>query len=453
MATRMATKPRARRTSSPLPLACESRSYCPGGGCRRGSVRHRFACLPCCGVATVAQRVRRVARRSGVEGRQWRKRNIPPRPRVRHGRASPSAASKGTAMPASIHPPVRLSIVLDEESYREGGDQLARRFGAVAPTEVVRADKGSQRANVLRFDVGDDAVTAGADVDALWRDALASWLDEEFAETSALAARENDARRVNGARPVSFTWAEVRFGTGPGHRRPHEGIRHPRRGGGFVARARALLAAGGVRLRYRRRHPHPPRAPASLPSARTRVWPPGRPRPHPARTSRCARSDARSAVPRRRATSSRLSKLRRVPTACPRVETRRPTPTARTPGPPTKSNATSRRARRSTRRLPRPRRALRRGADPVSVALEGRGADAQHGASRASDGASAAAGRQRAAAEEPAPSLVAADPNAEACALVDEDAPESLDYRIWNVAYADGTSVRYDSVLGEALLD
>ena len=110
-------------------------------------------------------------------------------------------------MPASIHPPVRLNIVLDEESYREGGDQLARRFGAVAPTEVVRADKGSQRANVLRFDVGDDAVTAGADVDALWRDALASWLDEEFAETSALAARENDARRVNGARPVSFTWA------------------------------------------------------------------------------------------------------------------------------------------------------------------------------------------------------------------------------------------------------
>ena len=97
--------------------------------------------------------------------------------------------------------------------------------------------------------------------------------------------------------------------------------------------------------------------------------------------------------------------------------------------------------------------ALRRGADPVSVALEGRGADAQRGASRASDGASAAAGWQRVAAEEPAPSLVAADPSAEACALVDEDVPESLDYRIWNVAYADGTSVRYDSVLGEALLD
>ena len=147
-------------------------------------------------------------------------------------------------MPASIHPPVRLNIVLDEESYREGGDQLARRFGAVAPTEVVRADKGSQRANVLRFDVGDDAVTAGADVDALWRDALASWLDEEFAETSALAARENDARRVNGARPVSFTWAEVRFGTGPVIAVRMKGSSIPEEAAGFVARARALLAAG-----------------------------------------------------------------------------------------------------------------------------------------------------------------------------------------------------------------
>ena len=169
-----------------------------------------------------------------------------------------------------IHPPVRLNIVLDEESYREGGDQLARRFGAVAPTEVVRADKGSQRANVLRFDVGDDAVTAGADVDALWRDALASWLDEEFAETSALAARENDARRVNGARPVSFTWAEVRFGTGPVIAVRMKGSAIPEEAAGFVARARALLAAGAfgsdtvaaIRI---------PRARASLPSVRMRA--------------------------------------------------------------------------------------------------------------------------------------------------------------------------------------
>ena len=87
-------------------------------------------------------------------------------------------------MSASIHPPVQLHIVLDEDSY-QGGDsvEMARRFTAVAPTEVVRAAKGSQRANVLRFDLGDDTVTAEADDDPLWRDALATWLDEEFAET------------------------------------------------------------------------------------------------------------------------------------------------------------------------------------------------------------------------------------------------------------------------------
>ena len=116
-------------------------------------------------------------------------------------------------MPASIHPPVQLHIVLDEDSY-QGGDsvEMARRFTAVAPTEVVRAAKGSQRANVLRFDLGDDTVTAEADDDPLWRDALATWLDEEFAETSALVARENDARQNNGEQPVPFTWAEVKFG-------------------------------------------------------------------------------------------------------------------------------------------------------------------------------------------------------------------------------------------------
>ena len=50
---------------------------------------------------------------------------------------------------------------------------------------------------------------------AAWRDALATWLDEEFAETSALVARENDARQNNGEQPVPFTWAEVKFGAGP----------------------------------------------------------------------------------------------------------------------------------------------------------------------------------------------------------------------------------------------
>ena len=341
-------------------------------------------------------------------------------------------------MPASIHPPVRLSIVLDEESYREGGDQLARRFGAVAPTEVVRADKGSQRANVLRFDVGDDAVTAEADVDALWRDVLAS--------------RENDARRVNGARPVSFTWAEVRFGTGPVIAVRMKGSAIPEEAAGFVARARALLAAGAF---------------GSDPVAAIRI---------PACASIAAqRADAGLTVKPSAPASGSNEPLR----ALGREE--RGSSSARdiveaieaatgADGMPSGGNAATdpdgqnawaadeverdepSRAEIDAA-LAEAEEALRRGTDPVSVALEGRGANVQRGASRASDGAFAATGRRRAAAEEPAPSLVAADPNAEACALVDEDVPDNLDYRVWNVAYADGTSVRYDSVLGEALLD
>lgn len=148
-------------------------------------------------------------------------------------------------MSASIHPPVQLHIVLDEDSY-QGGDsvEMARRFTAVAPTEVVRAAKGSQRANVLRFDLGDDAVTAEADDDPLWRDALATWLDEEFAETSALVARENDARQNNGEQPVPFTWAEVKFGAGPVIAIRMKDSSIPPEAAGFVARARQLLAGG-----------------------------------------------------------------------------------------------------------------------------------------------------------------------------------------------------------------
>ena len=335
-------------------------------------------------------------------------------------------------MPASIHPPVRLSIVLDEESYREGGDQLARRFGAVAPTEVVRADKGSQRANVLRFDVGDDAVTAGADVDALWRDALASWLDEEFAETSALAARENDARRVNGARPVSFTWAEVRFGTGPVIAVRMKGSAIPEEAAGFVARARALLAAGafGSDTVAAIRIP----ACASIAAQRADAGLTVKPSAPAFGSDEPLRALGRE----ERGSSSARDIVEAIEAA------------TGADGTPSGGNAA---ADPDGQNAWAADEALRRGADPVSVALEGRGADAQRGASRASDGASAAAGWQRVAAEEPAPSLVAADPSAEACALVDEDVPESLDYRIWNVAYADGTSVRYDSVLGEALLD
>ena len=355
-------------------------------------------------------------------------------------------------MPASIHPPVRLNIVLDEESYREGGDQLARRFGAVAPTEVVRADKGSQRANVLRFDVGDDAVTAGADVDALWRDALASWLDEEFAETSALAARENDARRVNGARPVSFTWAEVRFGTGPVIAVRMKGSSIPEEAAGFVARARALLAAGafGSDTVAAIRIP----ACASIAAQRADAGLTVKPSAPAFGSDEPLRALGRE----ERGSSSARDIVEAIEAATGADGTPSGGNAAADPDGQNAWAADEVERDEPSRAeidaaLAEAEEALRRGADPVSVALEGRGADAQRGASRASDGASAAAGWQRVAAEEPAPSLVAADPSAEACALVDEDVPESLDYRVWNVAYADGTSVRYDSVLGEALLD
>ena len=45
------------------------------------------------------------------------------------------------------------------------------------------------------------------------------------------------------------------------------------------------------------------------------------------------------------------------------------------------------------------------------------------------------------------------DTSGESCAREGGEVPSTLDYRIWNVAYADGTSVRFDSVLGEAILD
>ena len=86
-------------------------------------------------------------------------------------------------MPASIHPELKLSIVLDEESFQGDADaEIERRFTAVAPTEVVRAEKGSQRANVIEFDVGMNAVDEDAE-DPLWEGALTTWLDEEFVET------------------------------------------------------------------------------------------------------------------------------------------------------------------------------------------------------------------------------------------------------------------------------
>ena len=51
--------------------------------------------------------------------------NIPPKRFGRLGRADVRLASKGTSMSASIHPPVQLHIVLDEDSY-QGGDSVAQ---------------------------------------------------------------------------------------------------------------------------------------------------------------------------------------------------------------------------------------------------------------------------------------------------------------------------------------
>ena len=87
--------------------------------------------------------------------------------------------------------------------------------------------------------------------------------------------------------------------------------------------------------------------------------------------------------------------------------------------------------------------ALRQGVDPSDIAAEERAADADAGNVVASATKVEAAGHAKGD----------VDTSGESCALEAGGVPEHLDYRVWNVAYADGTSVRFDSVLGEALLD
>ena len=87
--------------------------------------------------------------------------------------------------------------------------------------------------------------------------------------------------------------------------------------------------------------------------------------------------------------------------------------------------------------------ALRQGVDPSDIAAEERAADADAGDVVASVTKVEAAGHAKGD----------VDTSGEGCALEAAGVPEHLDYRVWNVAYADGTSVRFDSVLGEALLD
>ena len=311
-------------------------------------------------------------------------------------------------MSASIHPPVQLHIVLDEDSY-QGGDsvEMARRFTAVAPTEVVRAAKGSQRANVLRFDLGDDAVTAEADDDPLWRDALATWLDEEFAETSALVARENDARQNNGERPVIAI------------RMKDSSI--PPEAAGFVARARQLLAGGAFGAD----------AIAAI------------------RIPACASIEAQVADAHR--TNYLESQLYE---AAHRPETQEVDRYSEEVDLATGEGWTDElQGSQSKRDAPtdselaeavaEAEAALRQGVDPSDIAAEERAADADAGDVVASVTKVEAAGHAKGN----------VDTSGEGCALEAGGVPEHLDYRVWNVAYADGTSVRFDSVLGEALLD
>lgn len=82
--------------------------------------------------------------------------------------------------------------------------------------------------------------------------------------------------------------------------------------------------------------------------------------------------------------------------------------------------------------------ALRRGEDPADATVEERDADALAPAARVVTNV---------------PTSLEVDTSDEGCALSGEAVPEDLDYRIWNIAYADGTSVRFDSVMGEAILD
>lgn len=349
-------------------------------------------------------------------------------------------------MPASIHPPVQLNIVLDEESY-QGGDsvEMARRFTAVAPTEVVRASKGSQRANVLRFDLGDDVVTTEADDDSLWRDALVTWLDEEFAETSALVARENDARRNNGERAVPFAWAEVKFGTGPVIAIRMKDSSIPSEAAGFVARARQLLASGtfGADPIAAIRIP----ACVSIEAQKASHNDNGQNDDQVKRDLRAMGREERGSS----STSDIIAALNSV------IDTEGVGASERQGGwsaaDPDEQNAWAGSAREQEGpsraelddAIAEAEAALRRGDDPTDVEEEDRDRAADAG-----DGTvNVAAPEERLRANADA----GVDVSGEGCALDGGDVPEHLDYRVWNVAYADGTSVRYDSVLGEALLD
>lgn len=379
-------------------------------------------------------------------------------------------------MPASIHPAVQLHIVLDEETY-EGGDsvEMARRFAAVAPTEVVRASKGSQRSNVLRFDLSDDAVVERAGGDAVWRDALTAWLDEEFDETSALVARENDARRNNGQRAVPFQWAEVKFGMGPVIAIRMKGSAIPAEAAGYVARARTLLVQGAFGADPVSAIRIPACAAIEVQRAESEAADIVRtaeddPRGSHAIPAKGVPAEALKDIGREERSSTSASDIVAAVDEAARFSDDSRGWAAADPDAQNAWASSSVQRDEPTRAdieaaVAEAEEALRRGDDPTDAGDEpmmqvveveaGQDDDAtsvdrsSSPADEAHDRGVAAEAHDRDGAAD-ARDLVEAE---EACALSSEDVPDDLDYRVWNIAYADGTSVRFDSVLGEALLD
>lgn len=315
-------------------------------------------------------------------------------------------------MGAAIHPQMKLRIVLDEAHRHGDADaEIERRFTAVAPTEVVRAKKGSQRSNVLSFEVG--MSSAGEEDDASWRDALITWLDEEFAETSALVARENDARRTKGQQELPFSWAEVCFGTGPAIAVRMIDSAIPAAAAGYVERARSLLKDGALGA--------DPIEVIRIPACASIA----------ARRSDVSISDAlvRPAAPPSGNEHDDDTVDQGWMAADPDENNAAQTASAKRDQPTRQEIDEA---------LSEAEAALRRGDDPADATVEERDADALAPAARVVTNV---------------PTSLEVDTSDEGCALSGEAVPEDLDYRIWNIAYADGTSVRFDSVMGEAILD
>ena len=360
-------------------------------------------------------------------------------------------------MSASIHPELKLNIVLDEESFQGDADaEIERRFTAVAPTEVVRAEKGSQRANVIEFDVGMNAVDEDAE-DPLWEGALTTWLDEEFAETSALVARENDARRNNGDPVLPFSWAEVRFGTGPAIAVRMVESSIPEAAAGYVGRARTLLRAGALGADPIEVIRIP--ACASIAAQRQGAGAAQGDAGAGAAADGAGTTAAVRAIGKEERGSSSASDIIAAVTEAAGIDDEAQSGwTAADPDGENAWEGSARETEEPTRAelddaLAEAEATLRRGDDPADASAEDAAVDAEESAPPASvvtdepaHGGDAASSRQGGDDTE-------VDTSGEGCALSDEDVPRSLDYRIWNVAYADGTSVRFDSVLGEAILD